>query len=143
MISLMILTIQDVDAKSLQSNNYEGSVIKAAEVDKIGQKSVYSRINLYVQGEVGPNKTDFYSLGYLRKGAAVTVEFDQPETYGDSAKIRILDRMATQSDIYPRWISVYSGQSYQYIVPYSGEYMIQIKGSYPKTEYVGTITIVN
>ncbi|BDC36419.1 hypothetical protein [Candidatus Methanoliparum sp. LAM-1] len=116
--------------------------VNAVEIDKIGEKSVYPKI-IYIQGEVSPNKIDFYSLEYLRKGAAVTIELDQPKTYGDSAKIRILDRMSPQSDIYPRWTSVYNGQPYQYIVPYSGEYMIQIKGSYPYTGYSGVITIVN
>lgn len=142
-ISSMVLTLQSVNVISLESINYTDSSINAAEIDKIGQKSVYSTVNLYIQGKVSLDKIDFYNLGYLRKGAAVTIELDQPETYEDSAKIRILDRMSAQNDLYPRWISVYNGRHYQYIVPYSGEYMVQIKGSYTETDYSGIITIVN
>lgn len=142
-ISSMVFALQIADAIPMDYSDNQNISINAAEIDKIGQKSAFYGTNLYIQGKVDSSTIDFYNLGYLRKGASVTVELDQPETYGDCVKVRILDRMAVQSNLYPRWITVYNGQPYQYIIPQSGEYMIQIKGSYSKTEYSGVITIVN
>ena len=115
--------------------------------------SAASNRTVSISGAVTNEVWDFYAIGHLSKGAAVTVKVDLPVGLGDCIYVRVVNRDSDFTDSQPRWNPVYKGtgygvsresKKYQFIVPSSGDYMLQIKGrGYSNTKYNGSATIVD